>query len=370
MAQIASSIRAFGFTNPVLISPENDIIAGHGRTRAAAKVGLERVPCIRLGHLTETERRAYVIADNRLALNAGWDTKMLELELSELQADQFDLELLGFEEDELEALLNPEVEPGEGLTDPDAVPDVVDTRCKPGDLWVLGGHRLLCGDSTDVLHVERLMGGIKPEMAYCDPPYGADIVGKSGKLGGSKPFGNIGNMVAKVVKAGNYRPIIGDETTDTAVESFNICAAIAAVQVFWGAQYYADRLPPNRGWIVWDKQTDGSLGDGELAYSNMSKAVRIFQHKWSGMIKASEKDQRRVHPTQKPIALAEWCFENYGDPKTVVDLFLGSGSTLIACEKTGRRCFGMEIDAKYCDVILTRWEQFTGKTATLEAADG
>lgn len=254
----------------------------------------------------------------------------------------------------------------------DDVPDVDENKygVKEGDIWLLGDHRVMCGDSTDRAVVDTLIGGSKADMSYCDPPYGANIVNSSGKLGGDKPFGNIGNMEGKIVKAGLYKPIVGDDTTDTAKYSFEICREISKCLIFWGAQYYAESLPPSSGWIVWDKQTDGSLGDGELAYTNQKKAIRIFQHKWSGMIKASEKNERRVHPTQKPIALAVWCFENYGDPKTVLDLFLGSGSTLIACEKTGRKCFGMEIDPHYCSVIIERWQNLTGKRAVKQLPNG
>lgn len=355
VAQVAASIREFGFTNPVLISEHDDIIAGHGRVKAAAKLGLESVPCIRLGHLTDTQRKAYVIADNRLALNAGWDLSLLTLELKDLQSDDFDLHLLGFEATELDGLLNPEVAPEEGLTDPDDVPENVETRCKPGDLWQLGNHRLLCGDSTDVLAVERLMGGEKADMVYTDPPYG---IGYSGK------------GITAGVKGNDFGEIRGDDSITTAVDAYRLCKALdVPVMVFWGANFYCSALDDRCSWIVWDKQVVGEFYSAcELAWTNRQGRIKQFVHKWHGMVKGSEHGQARVHPTQKPIALAEWCMAEYDGVTTVLDLFLGSGSTLIACEKTSRRCFGMEIDPKYCDVVLKRWEQFTGKTA--ERLDG
>jgi hypothetical protein len=271
---------------------------------------------------------------------------------------EFDIDLLGIKDFVLEP-----AEKFEG--DEDAVPEVPEPKTKRGELWILGEHRLLIDDCTVKENVERLMGGEKADMVFTDPPYGADIVNANGKLCGSNPFGNIGNMRGEIVAAGHYKPIVGDETTDTAKAAF--LSLPGKTKVFWGAQYYAEALPPSSGWIVWDKQTDGSLGDGELAYTNEKRAIRIFQHKWSGMLKASEKTERRCHPTQKPAALAEWVFENYGDnPRKILDGFLGSGSTLIACEKTNRKCFGMEIDPHYGSVIIERWQKFTGKEAVRE----
>lgn len=356
VGQIAASIKEFGFTNPILISPDRDIIAGHGRALAAAKLGLEAVPCIRLGHLTETQRKAYVIADNRLALNAGWDSAMLSLELLDLKADDFDLDLLGFDGKELEKLLAPTVEGTEGLTDPDDVPEQADTRCKPGDLWVLGNHRLLCGDSTNVQHVERLMGGKKATFVYMDPPYGMRL--------------NTNYAITPRVVGKTYSPVIGDDEDFDPRFWFEFFGD-AREHFWWGADYYCQHLPKGGAWVVWDKKKDDldeSIGTGfELCWSKLPHKRMLARFLWSGFT-AKERGEARAHPTQKPVALAEWFFERWGKPEDLVaDLFLGSGSTLIACEKTSRRCFGMEIDPHYCSVILTRWEAFTGKQAQLEA---
>lgn len=219
----------------------------------------------------------------------------------------------------------------------------------------------------------------KADMVFTDPPYGVSAVGINrgsnhlngslGTIGGSKPFGTVAGPEKhknKIIKANLYSPVIGDETTETAKKSYLCLKEFAQNLVFWGAQCYAEHLPPSQGWIVWDKNTTGNLGDGELAWTNQDRAVRIFKHTWNGLIKESEKREKRCHPTQKPAALAAWCFENYGEPRTVLDGFLGSGSTLVACEKTNRKCYGMEIDPIYCGVILDRWEKFSGKKAMRE----
>lgn len=352
--RLAKILKYQGIRAPIVVSKRsNKIVKGHGTLQAIKANQWDKAPVVYQDFEDDDQEWLFVQSDNAIASWAELDLKGINADIGEL--GPFDIDLIGIKDFV--------VEPAEkDLGDEEATPEIRETDIKLGDLFILGDHRLLCGDSTDAAQVERLMNGEKADMVFTDPPYGANIVNKSGKLGGSKPFGNIGNMRGEIVRAGQYKPIIGDETTETAKKAFDICRNIK-VQIFWGAQYYAEHLPPNSGWIVWDKQTDGSLGDGELAYSNQKKAIRIFQHKWSGMIKASEHGQRRVHPTQKPIALAEWCFENYGDPKTVIDLFGGSGSTLIACEKTNRKCFMMELDPQYCQVIIDRWEQYTGNKA-------
>lgn len=356
--RLAKIMKSHGVRHPIHVSKlSGQVCFGHGRWEAAKLNKWTEYPIVYQEFKDDDEEYACVQSDNAIAHWAELDLSSINNDLQNL-GPNFDIDLLGIKDFVLEP-----AEKFEAQCDEDAIPENADTRCKLGDVWQLGRHRLVCGDSTDVCAVDLLMAGEKADMAYCDPPYGADIVNKNGKPGGSKPFGNIGNMVGKAVKAGVYKPIIGDETTDTAKASYGLCSQMCHTQIFWGAQYYAEFLPPNSGWIVWDKQTDGSLGDGELAYTNVKKAVRIFAHKWSGMIKASEHGQKRVHPTQKPIALAEWCFDNYGEPQKIVDLFGGSGSTLIACEKTNRRCFMMELDPHYCDVILTRWEKYTGQLA-------
>jgi hypothetical protein len=367
VAQIAASIKEFGWTNPILVDGTNGIIAGHGRLLAARKLGQTEVPVIELAHMTESQKKAYVIADNQLAMNAGWDTSMLTLELSDLKEAGFSLDILGFDPKELDNLLEPEQV--DGLTDEDAVPDVPEEPVtKLGDIYQLGNHRLMCGDSTSIDAVEKLMDGQKVDMIYTDPPYGISIV-QGGSIGGSKPFGSVGG--GKLAKVGKYAPVAGDESIDVAVEAIQLIATLQAqVEIIWGGNYYANHLDNSSCWIVWDKENTGNFADAELAWTNQKTAVRIFKHMWNGMLKDSERGEKRVHPTQKPVALAEWCFNQYGEEcLTVLDLFGGSGSTLIACESKNKKGYIMELSPNYCDVIVKRWEDFTGKKAVLLTND-
>jgi DNA modification methylase len=343
VAQIAGSIKEFGFNNPVLVDKDNSIIAGHGRLMAARKLGMDKVPVVQLGHMTEAQRKAYVLADNRIALNSGWDTGMLSLELQDLK-DDIDLSLLGFDPDELDALLNP-IEETEGLTDEDAVPDVPEEpKTKLGDIYILGNHRLMCGDSTMLHDVEKLMVGVYPDLIHTDPPYGMNAVSKS-----------------SVLKANYGTDIMGDDNPDVAKDAFNLIYGLYpdAKQIWWGANYYCSVLPDSECWLVWDKNNGQSdQTDCELAWANFRSVVRQFTQ-------ASEKTNR-VHPTQKPVSLMEWIIKRFNlSSKTIADYFGGSGSTLIAAEKNGLQAFIMEFDPKYCDVIVQRWEEFTGKKAVL-----
>lgn len=387
VAQIASSIREFGFTNPILVSPENDIIAGHGRALAAAKLGMAEVPCIRLGHLTETQRKAYVIADNRLALNAGWDAGMLKLELLDLKTADFGLDLLGFESKELEKLLAPAAEGNEGLTDPDAVPENAETRCEPGDLWILGKHRLLCGDSTNVQHVERLMGGAKADMVFTDPPYGVSYEKKCGEIANQSKTRKTSRIKDDDVTVDRLKEVI-----QAAFNNLNVVLAPKSAYYVCSPQggelglmmmMMQEANIPCRHMIIWVKNAP-VFSMGRLDYDYQHEPILFgwspnrTHHKstqtgqWKSSVWSHAKEPNKLHPTMKPIALIENAITN-SCPSTgrVIDLFCGSGSTLIACEKTGRSGHGMEIDPHYCDVILTRWEKFTGQQAKLEAqADG
>ena len=343
VAQIAASIKEFGWTNPILIDGNNGIIAGHGRLMAARKLGYTDVPTIELKDLTETQKKAYIIADNRLALNAGWDNEMLTIELNDLLADGFALDILGFDPKEIDALLEPEVV--EGLTDEDAVPEVPEEpKTKLGDIYQLGNHRLMCGDSTFIDDVEKLMDGTYPDLIHTDPPYGMNAVSKS-----------------SVLKKNYKTDILGDDNPDVAKDAFNLIYGLypEAKHIWWGANYYCSALPDSECWLVWDKDNGQSdQTDCELAWANFRSVVRQFT-------KASEKSNR-VHPTQKPVALMEWIIRRFKlSSDTIADYFGGSGSTLIAAEKHGIKAFVMEFDPKFCDVIVKRWEDFTGKKAVL-----
>ena len=341
IAQIAASILEFGFTNPILIDDRQTIIAGHGRLMAAKRLDLAEVPTITLEGLTEAQKKAYVIADNKLALNAGWDTEALTAELRRLQELEFDLDLIGFDSDELAQLLGPEQV--EGLTDEDEVPDVPETPVTvEGDIWVMGRHRLMCGSATDPQHIENLTQGDYIDLIHTDPPYGMNAVSKSAVL--SKNYDG---------------DILGDDDATVAKDAFTLIYSLYpnAKQIWWGANYYCSALPDSECWLVWDKNNGQSdQTDCELAWANFRSVVRQFTQ-------ASEKTNR-VHPTQKPVSLMEWIIKRFNlSATTIADFFGGSGSTLIAAEKHGIDAYIMELDPKYCDVIIKRWQDYTGKKA-------
>jgi DNA modification methylase len=354
VAQIAASIKEFGFTNPILIDDAAGIIAGHGRLMAAKRLNLTEVPTITLEGLTEAQKKAYVIADNKLALNAGWDTEALTAELRRLQELDFDLDLIGFDSDELAQLLEPEQV--EGLTDEDDVPDVPETPVTvEGDIWVLGNHRLMCGDSTSIDDVDKLIDGATIDLVHTDPPYGINEKGMRDDRGG--------------LTTNSKLPDFKDDSIQYAVDAFNLCQSLKIKrQVWWGANYYAHSVPQTNNWFVWDKRVDDKYkdtqSDCELAYVKSKWAsVRIFRHVWKGMIKDSERGEKRVHATQKPVALAEWVIDYYKDVSTVLDLFGGSGFNILACENKNLSCYTMELMPEYCDVIIKRWQDYTGNKA-------
>jgi ParB-like chromosome segregation protein Spo0J len=397
--KVAASLKEFGFKQPIVVDGEMTVIAGHTRLEAARLLGLERVPVLIARDLDPVKVKAYRIADNRVAEDAAWDADLLQLELLDLKAFEYDLPLLGFEDGELQAYVT-----GSGTgarEDEDDVPEPpAEPVTRPGDLWILDKHRLLCGDATVAVDVERLLGGTKPDMAWCDPPYGISVVSGGGTVGASKPFGSksrkgqIGGEGGpspfggfkggsrkkgparptgsiggdQWIAAGKYFPIIGDDSTETAVKAAGVCAELAIPFVMlWGANNYADALLPSRCWVVWDKETTGNFSDVELAWTNKDAPARLFRHQWSGLMKASERGERRVHPTQKPIALPMWCFSEFGKAGDVVlDLFIGSAPSLMAAERTGRILLGMELSPNYIDVALQRWQNEAGMAAKLD----
>lgn len=366
VAQIAGSIKEFGFNNPVLIDEDNGIIAGHGRVMAAQKLGLQAVPCIRLAHLSDTQRKAYVIADNRLALNAGWDDQMLTLELQELDGEDFDLSLLGFEADELNALLNP-IKETEGLTDEDAVPDVPEEpKTKPGDIYQLGRHRLMCGDSTSIDAVEKLMDGQLADILITDPPYNVAYEGSNGLKIKNDDMGD-----------DQFRQFLRDAfvAADTVMKSgavFYIWHADSEGYNFRGA--CKDTNWKVRQCLIWNKD---ALVMGRQDYHWKHEPCLYGWKEGAGHLWATDRKQTTilefkkpkrndVHPTMKPVELIEYqLLNNTKGQDIVLDLFGGSGSTMIAAEKNGRTARLMELDPKYCDVIVKRWEDFTGQKAEL-----
>lgn len=363
VTQIASSIREFGFTNPVIIDDKNNIIAGHGRVMAAKKLGLDEVPCVVVTGWTEAQKKAYVIADNKLALNAGWDEKMLSLEFDELQEMGFDLSLTGFSGDEILALKP--LEETIGLTDEDEVPEPPETPVTVlGDIWVLGDHRLMCGDSTSIDAVERLMDGKKADMVFTDPPYGVDYDG-----------GHANDKRRDKLK--------NDDTVDMydlPIKNAFLVSTDTSPIYLWFADRFAEDVIKGlknagyliRSWIIWNKNMAQFGAIGAQYKSKHEPCIYAYKTgkkaNWCGAnnevtvwdIKRESKNS--FHPTQKPVALCERALLNHSCG-SVLDLFGGSGATLIAAQKNNKRSFLMELDPKYCDVIIKRWQDFTGKKA-------
>jgi hypothetical protein len=347
VAQIAASIKEFGWTNPILLDGSNGIIAGHGRVLAAQKLGETEVPTIELSHMDENQKRAYIIADNKLALNAGWDNEMLALEIADLKDAGYDLNLTGFSADELDAM-NPEVI--EGLTDEDAVPDVPDEpKTKLGDIYKMGNHRLMCGDSNSVNDIDKLLDGVYPNAIVTDPPYGIGIDGQKKSI----------NANPKHNRKFHEKKHWDSERPDAGI--FNWIVAMNVPAVIWGGNYFSDLLPATRGWLYWSKGQDGlTMSDGELAWTTEDKPLRSKTIN-RGKLKGS------IHPTQKPVEIMDFSIQYLKVPEkgAVLDLFAGSGTTAIACEKNNMRSYLMEQDAGYCDAIVKRWEKFTGNQAEL-----
>ena len=325
---IANSIKAFGFRSPIVAWKDGTIINGHGRLLAAYKLGLEEVPVIYADDLTEEEANAFRLADNKTA-ESSWDELLLADELADLF--DFDMGRFGFDLFEEEETLEEVVE--------DDFTEEVESRAKLGDVWQLGNHRLICGDSTDVNVIDRLMDGVKADMVMTDPPYG--INAEKMTMGtGAKDF---------------YR----GEGWDSERPDISIALTLADNVCIWGGNYFTDILPISNDWLVWHKKNDGlSFSECELAWTNFGRNVRHISHHWG--------NEKKLHVTMKPVEVIAWAIQQAKEKaEVIVDLFGGSGSTLIACEQLNRKCYMCELDPHYCDVIIGRWEKFTGNSAEL-----
>lgn len=378
VAQIAASIKEFGFTNPILIDEENGIIAGHGRLLAAQKLGIEEVPVIVMHGLTDAQKKAYVIADNKLALNAGWDDEMLRVEFMELREMGFDLELTGFSLDEIAGLQVQELE--EGLTDEDAVPDAPETPVTVlGDVWQLGDHRVMCGSSTDAHSVEMLLSGQMPNTMITDPPYGVEY--------------DSGWRADRTGMKKTAREETATLKNDNNADWYDAYALFPGnVAYVWHASAFTDVVMDGlrragfeiKSQIIWNKNVHAlSRSDYQWKHEPCWYAIKKgANHNWKGdrtqktiwdvqnVIFEKGAGGKTSHPTQKPVELYMRSINNHTNPgEYVYEPFGGSGSAVISCEKTGRRSLTMELDEKFVDVIINRWQDFTGRLA-VHAATG
>ncbi len=371
IAQIAASIEEFGFTNPILADGEGVIIAGHGRLLAAQRLGLEKVPVITLDHLTDAQRRALVIADNKIAENAGWDEETLRLEIEALQELEFDLDLIGFSDEELDDLLGGLDGGPEGAVDgEDDVPETPDDPVsQPGDLWILGNHRLLCGSSTVATDVERLLGTVKPLLMVTDPPYGVEYDPSWRNQAGAAKSRRIGKVLnddradwreAWALFPGDVAYVWHGALHATTVANSLIASGFTIrSQIIWAK----DRLVLSRGDYHWQHEpcwyAVKKTGKGHWAGDR--KQTTLWQ------IANKDQDAETVHGTQKPVECMRRPILNNSSPgQAVYEPFMGSGTTLIAAETTGRVCLGIELNPAYVDVAVERWQQLTGEAATLE----
>ena len=357
---VANSIREFGFKVPVVIDKDNVIVCGHTRYKAAQKLGLDTVPCVIADDLTDEQIKAYRLADNKVSELADWDIDLLGEELDGI----FDIDMSEFgfdlEEDEEETEI---IE--------DEVPEEVEPIAKQGDIYQLGNHRLMCGDSTSIDNLDKLLKQNNVDLVLTDPPYGVDIV-KGKKVGGDSPVtfgGQIGGSVK--AKCNTYMPIKGDDTTDTAREFYNACISKGINNyILFGGNYFTDFLTPKACWVVWDKENgDNKFADVELAWTSFDKGAKLYKWLWNGMSRKGDRKtegKTRVHPTQKPVGLIAEILKDFSkENDNIFDGFGGSGSTLMACEQTNRTCYMIEYEPHYVDVIIARWEKFTGQKAVL-----
>lgn len=369
VSQIAASIREFGFLSPILVAEDNTILAGHGRLAAALKLGLKKVPCVKENHLTETQKRAYIIADNKLSLNAGWDNELLAVELSELEGADFNLDLLGFDEAELSSIFDADKDVSDDDFD---VEKELEEPCfsKTGDMWTLGKHRVICGDATKLETFKTLLENTKVNLVVTDPPYNVNYEGAAGKIKNDNMendkfyqflFNSFVNMEQAMADDASIYVFHAD------TEGLNFRKA------FQDAGFYLS------GCCIWKKP---SLVLGRSPYQWQHEPClygwkKKGKHKWyAGRKETSvwefEKSKKNAdHPTMKPIALLAYPIKNSSMTNSLVlDPFAGSGSTLIACEQTGRVCYAIELDEKYCDVIVKRYIEQVGNDKSVKVLRG
>jgi site-specific DNA-methyltransferase (adenine-specific) len=359
---IATSIREFGFIQPLVLDKENEIVIGHGRFLAAQKLELKTAPVVYVENLTKEQVRKLRIIDNKLN-ESSWNVEKLKADLDELDFSEFDISF----EDLFETLDEMSGKEQQSIEEGETPPPPAKPKAKPGQIYRLGRHRLMCGDSTSREDVEKLIDGDKIALVLTDPPYGVNIVASEDGESGIVGFGEKGKN--KIADCKQYLPIKGDETTDTARLNYEILKDVSENQIIFGGNYFTDFLPPRACWCIWDKENTGNFADAELAWTSFDKGAKLYRWLWNGLCRKGERNvegKTRVHPTQKPVGMLALIIKDFSkDNDCILDCFGGSGSTLMACEQTNRSCYMIEYEAAYIDVIIKRWEDFTGKKAEL-----
>lgn len=359
---IATSIREFGFIQPLVLDKENEIVIGHGRFLAAQKLELKTAPVVYVENLTKEQVRKLRIIDNKLNESA-WNVEKLKADLDELDFSEFDISF----EDLFETLDEMSGKEEQSIEEGETPPPPAKPKAKPGQIYRLGRHRLMCGDSTSREDVEKLIDGEKIALVLTDPPYGVNIVASEDGESGIVGFGEKGKN--KIADCKQYLPIRGDETTDTARLNYEILKDVSENQIIFGGNYFTDFLPPRACWCIWDKENTGNFADAELAWTSFDKGAKLYRWLWNGLCRKGERNvegKTRVHPTQKPVGMLALIIKDFSNENDcILDCFGGSGSTLMACEQTNRSCYMIEYEAAYIDVIIKRWEDFTGKKAEL-----
>jgi len=354
--QVANSIKEFGWTMPILIDENNEIIAGHGRLLAGKSLGIKEVPCIVAKGWSDEKKKAYCIADNKLTENSTWSKDFLKLNFEFLIDNEFDLGLTGFSTDEI-AKIVPDFMIEEGLTDEDEVPEIEDNPItKEGDIWILGEHRLMCGDSTNINHVEELMKGNRPDMVFTDPPYNIDYQGVKDKRDKIKNDS---------MSEDNFKEFLMQSLYSC--EVMYVCCSWQYAHVFKQAMTDLGRKP--KAMIVWNKVNPAQNLDKYYKQHELIFYYGDFGgHKTlRGDVWTLKRQKNVFHPTTKPVELIDLAIQDQSGKELILDPFLGSGSTMISAHKNNRICYGLELDPKYCDVIIKRWQNFTGKDAVLES---
>jgi len=330
---------------PIVVDEDMMVLGGNMRWKACKDAGLKEVWIDVAEGWTQEQKDEFIIKDNA---NFGeWDWDILANEWDSVQLAEWGLDVWQNEDDKIAEI---------GLIEDDEIPEVKESKVKRGDIWKLGEHRIMCGDSTSSDDVAKLMNGEKADMVFTDPPYGISVV-KNEKVGAD--FG--------IAKKGKYSEVIADDTTKTAQEFYNTCISLGMDKfIIWGGNYFTDFLPFSDGWLVWNKRANtdirNTFADGEMAWCSFHTPIRIYDQLWNGMIREGESG-KRVHPTQKPLRTLTEIIKDHIKGDIIYDGFLGSGSTLIAAQQCDKKCYGIELDEKYCDVIIERWEQFTGQKA-------